>query len=44
VIKEPHVWRAAKLLVEQYGEHAALRTTQRADQLMDEGDIDGVAV
>src|ERR1700757_2455551 len=44
VIEEPDVWRAAKLLVDQHGDEAALRAAQRADKLMDEGDMDGVAV
>jgi hypothetical protein len=41
---DPDIWRAAKLLMDQHGEEAALRAAQRADQLMEDGDMDGVAV
>jgi hypothetical protein len=41
---DPDIWRAAKLLMDQHGEDAALRAVQRADQLMEDGDMDGVAV
>jgi len=36
--------RAAKLLMDQHGDDAALRATQRADELLKEGDVDGNAV
>jgi hypothetical protein len=41
---DPDIWRAATLLIDQHGDKAALRAAQRADQLMDEDDMDGVAV
>jgi hypothetical protein len=36
--------RAAKLLIDQHDEDAATRATQRCDELVDEGDVNGVAV
>ncbi len=35
------VVRTAKLLIEEHGASAPLRAAQRADELLDEGDIDG---
>ena len=44
MIDDPDVFRAAKLLIDQHGDDDAIRAAQRADQLADEGDLDGVAV
>ena len=41
VIDDPDIFRAAKLLIDQHGEDAAIRAAQRADALLDEGDLDG---
>jgi hypothetical protein len=38
------IYRAAKLLIDQHGEDAAIRAAQRADALLEEGDMDGVLV
>jgi hypothetical protein len=35
------IWQAAKRLIDQHGDEAALRA---ADQLMEEGDMDGATV
>jgi hypothetical protein len=35
------IYRTAKLLVEEHGASAPLQAAQRADELLDEGDIDG---
>ncbi len=35
------VVRTAKLLIEEHGGSAPLQAAQRADELLDEGDIDG---
>jgi hypothetical protein len=43
IINDPDIFGAAKLLIDQYGEDAAIRAAQRADELADEGDLDGVA-
>ena len=44
MIDDPDIFRAAKLLIDQHGEDAALRAAQRADELLEEGDLDGSAV
>jgi hypothetical protein len=36
---DPDIFRAAKLLIDQHGEDAALRAAQRADELLEEGDV-----
>ena len=41
---DPDIFRAAKMLIDQHGEDAPIRAAQRADELADEGDLDGVAV
>ncbi len=37
------VWRAARLLVKQYGEDAPIHAAWRADELLDGGDLAGGA-
>jgi hypothetical protein len=37
------IYRAAKLIVDQHGDEAALYATGRADQHLDEGDTAGTA-
>jgi hypothetical protein len=44
VIADPDIFRAAKLLIDQHGDDAPIRAAQRADELADEGDLDGAAV
>jgi hypothetical protein len=44
LINYPDIWRAAKLLLDQHGERAALWAAQRADELLEQGDLDGTAV
>jgi hypothetical protein len=41
---DPDIWRVTTLLLDQHGDEAALGAAQRADKLMDEGDMEGVAV
>jgi hypothetical protein len=41
---DPDIFRAAKLLIDKHGEDAALRAAQRADELLEAGDLDGNAV
>jgi len=43
MIDEIDVWRAAKLLVDRYGEAAWFEAAQRADALLEAGDIAGSA-
>ena len=44
MISDPDIFRAAKLLIDQHGADAAIRAAQRADELQDEGDVDGAVV
>jgi triphosphoribosyl-dephospho-CoA synthetase len=41
VIPDRDVWQAAVLLVKRYGNEAMLEAAQRADQVLDEGDMAG---
>lgn len=44
MIDDPDIFRAAKLLIDQHGEDAAIRAAQRTDALLEEGDVDGALV
>jgi hypothetical protein len=44
MIEDPDIWRAAQLLVDQHGDDAALQAAHRADELLEEDDVDGSAV
>ncbi len=44
VISDPDIYRAVKLVMDQHGEEAAMFAAGRADDLFEEGDIDGSAV
>jgi hypothetical protein len=39
--EEIDIWRAADLLVKRHGADAAIVAAQRADELLDRGDLDG---
>jgi hypothetical protein len=41
MIPDRDVWQAAVLLVTRYGDDAMLEAAERADQLLDEGDMAG---
>jgi hypothetical protein len=41
VIPDRDVWAAAVLIVKRYGDDAMLEAAERADQLLDEGDMAG---
>jgi hypothetical protein len=43
VISDPDIWRAAQLIVKRHGADAPIVTAQRADELFNEGDLDGAA-
>jgi len=43
VTSDPDIFRAAKLLIDQHGADAGLRAAERADQLLDAGDLIGAA-
>ena len=38
------IYRSAKLLIDRYGEDATLEAAARADDLFDEGDLDGAKI
>ena len=44
VISDLDIYRAANLLIKQHGSDAKLVAAQRADQMLDRGDVDGVQV
>jgi hypothetical protein len=44
MIEDPDVFRAAKLLIDQHGDGAALKAAHRGDELLEEGDPEGFAV
>jgi hypothetical protein len=41
MIRDLNVWAAALLMVKRYGDDAMLEAAERADQLLDEGDMAG---
>jgi hypothetical protein len=41
VIPDRDVWAAALLMVKRYGDDAMLEASERADQLLEEGDMAG---
>jgi len=44
VIDDHDIWRAAQLMIKRHGEDARVVAAQRADELFEEGDLDGAAV
>jgi hypothetical protein len=44
VISDPDISRAAQLVVKHHGADAPIVTAQRADELFEQGDLDGAAV
>ena len=38
------IYRTANLLIEQHGEDAPIHAAMRADELLEAGDLDGLAV
>jgi hypothetical protein len=44
MIADLDIWRAAKLLIDQHSDEAALYAAGRADLLLEEGDVTGAAV
>ena len=43
-ISDPDIWRAAQLMVKRHGVDAPIVAAKRADELFEEGDLDGAAV
>ena len=44
MVDDPDILRAAKLMIDQHGEEAALQAAQRADKLLKDGDLEGSVV
>jgi hypothetical protein len=44
MIDDPDIFHAAKLLIDQHGADAPVRAAQRADELLEEGDVEGSRV
>jgi len=44
MIPDIDIWRSAQVMVKRYGQDAPIETAQRADALLDEGDLGGHAV
>jgi hypothetical protein len=38
---ETDIYRSAKVLIDQHGDDAAIHAAQRADELLDQGDLEG---
>ena len=43
LVTDIEIWRSAQVMVKRYGQDATLEAAQRADALLDEGDMDGHA-
>jgi hypothetical protein len=41
MISDRDIWAAALLIVKRYGDDAMLEAAERADQMLDEGDVAG---
>ncbi len=41
MIPDRDIWAAAKILIDRHGDDAAIVASQRQDELLDEGDVDG---
>ncbi len=44
MIRELDIYRAANLLIQQYGEEAPIHAAMRADAMLDKGDMEGRSV
>lgn len=44
MIDDLNIYRAANELIKQHGDDAPIRAAQRADAMLDKGDLDGLAV
>jgi hypothetical protein len=42
LIPDLHIYRAATLLIDQHGQDAPIRAAERADNLVEAGDIEGL--
>ncbi len=44
MIPDLDIYRAASVIIEQYGEDASIEAAMRADAMLEKGDVDGYAV
>jgi len=44
MIEDMDIYRSARALIDQHSEDAPIRAAQRADELLEAGDMDGLAV
>ncbi len=44
MIPDVDIYRAANVVIEQYGEDAQIHSTKRASAMLDKGDLDAYAV
>ena len=44
MIADQDIWRAAHLLIKRHGGDAAIAAAQRADDMLERGDLDGQAI
>ncbi len=44
MIPDRDIWAAAKILIDHHGDDAAIVASQRQDELLDEGDVDGANI
>ncbi len=43
MIPQREIWQTANMMVKRYGADAPIHAAMRADELLDEGDLDGAA-
>ena len=44
MVSDLDIYRSANLLVDQHGDEAPIHAAMRADEMLDNGDLDGAAV
>jgi hypothetical protein len=44
MVADPDIFRAAKLLIDQHGEDAVSRASERAEELLTAGDAEGAVI
>ncbi len=44
MISDREIWQTSGAMIKRFGEDAATESAMRADELLDEGDMDGCAV
>ena len=44
MISDLDIWRSAQVMVKRYGDDAPIEAAARADEMLDQGDMDGFAI